>query len=66
MAIAVPGTPLYEYSQQIGVIGKSLEDEEDYLIGLCESNPGGGTRDINYLDCLNLCPFHDNPLLRNG
>lgn len=53
MAIAVPGTPLYEYSQQIGVIGKSLEDEEDYLIGLTESNPGGGTRDINYLNKTN-------------
>jgi hypothetical protein len=31
-AIAIPGTPLYEYCQQIGVIGKTLDEEEDYLI----------------------------------
>ena len=30
--IAIPGTPLYEYCQQIGVIGKTLDEEEDYLI----------------------------------
>ena len=36
LAIAIPGTPLYEYSQQIGVIGKTLDEEEDYLIRLCE------------------------------
>ena len=32
MVIAIPGTPLYEYCQQIGVIGKTLDEEEDYLI----------------------------------
>ena len=31
LAMAIPGTPLYEYSQQIGVIGKTLDEEEDYL-----------------------------------
>jgi hypothetical protein len=31
-AMAIPGTPLYEYCQQIGVIGKTLDEEEDYLI----------------------------------
>ena len=31
LAMAIPGTPLYEYSQQIGVIGASIEEEEDYL-----------------------------------
>ena len=36
LAIAVPGTPLYEYSQQIGLIGKTLDEEEDYLIRLSE------------------------------
>ncbi len=34
LAIAIPGTPLYEYSQQIGVIGKTIDEEEDYLIRL--------------------------------
>ena len=36
--MAIPGTPLYEYCQQIGVIGKSLDEEEDYLIRLSELN----------------------------
>ena len=36
LAMAIPGTPLYEYSQQIGVIGRSLDDEEDYLLRISE------------------------------
>ena len=36
LAIAIPGTPLYEYSQQVGLIGKSLDEEEEYLIRLNE------------------------------
>jgi hypothetical protein len=32
LPLAIPGTPLYEYCQQIGVIGKTLDEEEDYLI----------------------------------
>ena len=38
LAMAIPGTPLYEYSQQIGVIGKTLDEEEDYLIRTSNSN----------------------------
>ena len=30
-ATSIPGTPLYDYSQQVGIIGKSLNEEEDYL-----------------------------------
>jgi anaerobic magnesium-protoporphyrin IX monomethyl ester cyclase len=30
-AIAFPGTPLYEYGQLTGLIGKSIEEEEQYL-----------------------------------
>ncbi|MBI4191181.1 MAG: B12-binding domain-containing radical SAM protein [Betaproteobacteria bacterium] len=30
-AIPFPGTPLYEYGQQVGVIGSTVDDEEDYL-----------------------------------
>jgi radical SAM superfamily enzyme YgiQ (UPF0313 family) len=45
--MAIPGTPLYEYCQQIGVIGKTLDEEEDYLIRLSELN----TKNIlNYLN----------------
>jgi len=35
-AWAIPGTPLYEYCQQIGVVGKSLDEEEDYIIRVAE------------------------------
>ena len=37
LAIAIPGTPLYEYSQQVGLIGTSLDEEEEYLIRLNEN-----------------------------
>ncbi len=53
MAFAIPGTPLYEYCQQIKVIGKTLDEEEDYLNRLCEYNPGRGTRILNYLNKTN-------------
>lgn len=33
-AIPFPGTPLYEYGQQLGVIGTSVDDEESFLEGL--------------------------------
>jgi anaerobic magnesium-protoporphyrin IX monomethyl ester cyclase len=32
--IPFPGTPAYEYGQQIGVIGASLEEEEDFLLNI--------------------------------
>ena len=38
LAMAIPGTPLYEYCQQIGVIGKTLDEEEDYLVRTSEHN----------------------------
>lgn len=47
-AAAIPGTPLYEYSQQIGVIGKTLDDEEEYLIKLANDMEGEGI--LNYLN----------------
>ena len=31
-ALPIPGTPLYEYAQQIGAIGPTIEEEEEYLI----------------------------------
>jgi len=53
MVISIPGTPLYEYSQQIGVIGKTLDEEEDYLNRLCEYNPGRGEKILNYVNKTN-------------
>lgn len=36
-ATAFPGTPLFEYAQQIGVVGNSVDDEEEWLYRLSES-----------------------------
>jgi len=46
-AIAIPGTPLYEYCQQIGVIGKTLDEEEDYLIYTSEFENTNILRHVN-------------------
>jgi len=51
LAIAIPGTPLYEYSQQIGVIGTTIEEEEDYLIRL------SGYRITHILNYINKTSF---------
>jgi hypothetical protein len=48
--MAIPGTPLYEYCQQIGVIGKTLDEEEDYLIRLSEHK---NTHILNYVNKTN-------------
>lgn len=32
--IPFPGTPTYEYGQQVGIIGTSLEEEEHYLLNI--------------------------------
>ena len=50
LAMAIPGTPLYEYCQQIGAIGKTLEDEEDYLIRVSEHK---NTHILNYVNKTN-------------
>jgi|ETNmetMinimDraft_33_1059910.scaffolds.fasta_scaffold13338_1 radical SAM superfamily enzyme YgiQ (UPF0313 family) len=45
-AMAIPGTPLYEYCQQIGVIGKTIDEEEEYLIRTAEEK----TSFLNYIN----------------
>ena len=30
-AMAIPGTPLYEYYEQLGLIGKSIDEKERYI-----------------------------------
>ena len=37
-AIAFPGTPLYEYAQLVGAIGKTVEEEEQYLKNVSNSS----------------------------
>ena len=45
---AIPGTPLYEYCQQVGIIGKTIDEEEEYLIRLADEMEGHGI--LNYLN----------------
>lgn len=47
---AVPGTPLYEYARRIGLIGKSLKDEERYIESLCEVNAEEIEHYLNFTD----------------
>ena len=47
-ATAIPGTPLYEYSQQIGVIGRTIDEEEEYLIRTADEVEEHGI--LNYLN----------------
>jgi len=45
-ALPLVGTPLYEYGQQIGVIGKGIDEEERYL----ESVSDSGASKLNYVN----------------
>jgi radical SAM superfamily enzyme YgiQ (UPF0313 family) len=47
---AVPGTPLYEYARGIGLIGKSIKDEERYIESLCEVNAEEIEHYLNFTD----------------
>ena len=47
-ATSIPGTPLYEYSQQAGFIGNSIEEEEDYLYRTADTMEDRGI--LNYLN----------------
>lgn len=37
-AQALPGTPLYEFARRRGLIGPTIEDEEDYLLDISDKN----------------------------
>ena len=47
-ATSIPGTPLYEYSQQAGFIGTSIDEEEDYLFRTADTMEDRGI--LNYLN----------------
>lgn len=48
---ALPGTPVYEYARDVGLIGKTLEDEEMYLIQISDTDAGEDTKLVNFTDC---------------
>lgn len=46
-ALPIPGTPLYEYCQQIGAVGSTLDDEEEYLMRMSDQKN-------NFLNYINV------------
>ena len=45
-AMATPGTPLYEYCEQIGYIGNTLDEQEEYLMRITDEK-------VSFLNYLN-------------
>lgn len=46
-AQALPGTPLYEYARQHGLIGRGIDDEEQYLIKISDTDAYGDDHFVN-------------------
>jgi len=49
-AQALPGTPLYEYARNKGMIGKSLEAEEEYLLYISDRNSCDEETTLNFTE----------------
>jgi anaerobic magnesium-protoporphyrin IX monomethyl ester cyclase len=47
-AQALPGTPLYEYAREEGYIGKSTDEEEQYLLNISDKDAYDVEHFINY------------------
>lgn len=62
-AQALPGTPLYEYGRRRGMIGQSLEDEEDYLLMISDTNAHDETNTLNFTDYPSLVTRCWRPLI---
>jgi anaerobic magnesium-protoporphyrin IX monomethyl ester cyclase len=50
-AQALPGTPLYETARAKGIIGQTLDDEEDYLLAISDQDARDGETTINFTNC---------------
>jgi len=49
-AQALPGTPLYEIARRQGAIGKTMEEEEKYLLDISDKAAADGKTSINFTD----------------
>jgi len=49
-AQALPGTPLYEFGRENGLIGKSLEEEEKYLLSISDTDAYSEDHFVNMTD----------------
>ena len=47
---ALPGTPVYEFARLRGLIGKTLIDEERYLLSISDINAQDDTKTLNFTD----------------
>ena len=47
-AQALPGTPLYEYGRLVGLIGKTIEEEEEYLIRVFDKDAADYESTVNF------------------
>ena len=47
---ALPGTPVYEYGKVLGQIGRTPEDEEEYLLHISDTDGGETGKQLNFTD----------------
>ncbi|MFQ5801326.1 MAG: B12-binding domain-containing radical SAM protein [Candidatus Methylomirabilales bacterium] len=47
---ALPGTPVYEYGKVLGLIGRTPEEEEKYLLHISDTSGGEAGKQLNFTD----------------
>ena len=47
---ALPGTPVYEYGKVLGKIGRTPEEEEQYLLHISDTSGGESGKQLNFTD----------------
>jgi len=47
---ALPGTAVYEYGKHLGLIGRTPEDEEKYLLHISDTSGGDSGKQLNFTD----------------
>ena len=61
-AIAIPGTPLYEYGVKIGIISKNIDNKEKYLYELADTNVRSMDKYLSFNEAKNSEVFFWNML----
>jgi len=47
---ALPGTPVYEFGKTLGIIGRTPEEEEKYLLHISDTSGGEAGKQLNFTD----------------
>ena len=63
-AIAIPGTPLYEYGVKIGIISKNIDNKEKYLYELADTNVRSMDKYLPFNNAKNSESFFWNTIFR--